>query len=52
MSFFKKFKKVAHYGARHVKDVANLMSHMPGRVGEVARAVQPAADVVSALAGR
>jgi hypothetical protein len=52
MSFWKKFKKAAHVGARHAKDVANLMSFVPGRMGEVARAVQPAATVVSALAGR
>lgn len=50
MTFWKKFKKVAHYGARHAKDVATLMSFVPGRVGEVAKAMQPAAGAMSSMA--
>lgn len=50
MSFWKKFKKVARTGGAMAKDVVGVMSHMPGPVGQAAKAVAPAAGVVSGMA--
>jgi len=47
--FWKKFKKTMRIGGGMAKDVAGLMSLVPGRVGEAARAAMPAATVVSGM---
>ena len=48
--FWKKFKKTMRIGGGMAKDVAGLMSLMPGRVGEAARAAMPAASAISGVA--
>jgi hypothetical protein len=50
MSFWKKFKKTMKTGGGMAKDVVGMMSHVPGPIGDAAKAVAPAAAVVSGMA--
>jgi len=48
--FWKKFKKNMRIGGGMAKDVVGLMSLVPGRVGEAAKAAMPAATAMSGMA--